>query len=445
MKRLVMLLLCLVSSVALAQTPPPSPAQVDQNAQTVKRYLFNTPFSQLDNLVVGDPVKWVAQSGAPLARAKIGLHLQRFALLLCITGFLVGIWRARTHGSTAAYAQTFVRFVVGAVLVAVSLNMNGEKKDWNISAFVFAAWTNGYGWAVDQFGDDVDAAMIEAQDALGDTLGQVTIAAVSLTGAQIGVQGVRAAATATFAGRGTAGAVAGASKAATGAVSTTYRALVSKMRWVLGAFMPLMQTYAGLVFFSGIVMTIGLYLLPIAFAMMVWGQGRLVYLTLMVLFTSILTVTFLPWIFSVGVKLAFVQPSQTIRYYNDQLAIKRGQAQQNTAQVEAQIRETGRTLAEDCKTAVAADPTGKAEEEDPACRAMRGGSWLENMTSGLVNTLTQNLGIISDAINGIINAVNTLFIAMIAIFIGMAIAVIFVAALPFIIANYLGASWPGRA
>ncbi|NJK42910.1 MAG: hypothetical protein HC933_00400 [Pleurocapsa sp. SU_196_0] len=217
MKRLLIALCCLVSSVALAQTPPPpSPAQLDANAKVVKQYLFNTPFSQLDNLVVGDPVKWVAQAGAPLARAKIGQSLQRFALLLCITGFLVGLWRARVQGNTAAYAQVFVRFVVGAVLVSVSLNMNGEKKDWNISAFVFAAWTNGYGWAVDQFGDDVDAALIEAQDALGDTISQVTISAVSLVGAQVGVQGFRAAARATWAGEGAAGAGTAAGKALTG-------------------------------------------------------------------------------------------------------------------------------------------------------------------------------------------------------------------------------------
>jgi hypothetical protein len=435
----------LVSGVALAQaTPPPTPAQTDPNAAVVKQYLFNTPFSQLDNLVVADPVRWVAQAGAPLARAKIGETLQRFALILCFTGFLWGIWRARAHGNLAAYGQVFVRFVVASVLVGISLNMNGTRKDWNISAFVFSAWTNGYGWAIAQFGDDVDAALIEAQDALGDTISQVTIAAVSLTGARIGVQGFRAAAKATLAGEGAAGAGAAAGKAVTAGVSKSASALLGKLRWTLGSFMPLMQAYAGVIYGSGIVLTLGLYLLPLAFAMIVWGQARLVFMNLMLLFTAIMTVTLVPWIFAVGVKLAFVQPNQAIRYYNDQLAVTRDQAQRNTAAVKAQIAETGRTLTDDCKAAIAADPSGKAEEEDPACRAMRGGTWLENMTSGLVNTLTQNLGIISDAINGLINAVNTLVIAMIAVMIGMGLGLLLIVSLPLILANYLGVNWPGK-
>ncbi|NJK42911.1 MAG: hypothetical protein HC933_00405 [Pleurocapsa sp. SU_196_0] len=66
------------------------------------------------------------------------------------------------------------------------------------------------------------------------------------------------------------------------------------------------------------------------------------------------------------------------------------------------------------------------------------------MTSGLVNVLTQNLGIISDAINGLINAVNTLVLAMVAIFIGMAIGLALILSLPVVIANFVGASWPGR-
>lgn len=450
MKRLLVIVWCLLMGLALAQMPPaqtppaPTPAQSDANANRIKQYLFNTPFSKLDDLVVGDPVRWVQQAGAPLAKAKIGQSLQRFALMLCFTGFLVGLWRARAIGGASAYSQIFIRFVVAAVLVSVSLNMNGAVKDWNISAVIFSAWTNGYGWAIAQFGDDVDAALIEAQDALGDTISQVTIAAVSLTGARIGVQGFRAAAAATSAGGGAAAAGAAAGKAVTTGVSRSAAELLGKLRWTLASFMPLMQAYAGVIYGSGIILTLGLYLLPLAFSMIVWGQGRLVFVTLMLLFTSILTVTLVPWIFSVGIKLAFVQPNQTIRYYNDMLAVSRDQARRNTEAVEAQIRETGRTLAEDCKAAVAADPTGKAEEENPACRAMRGGTWLETMTSGLVNTLTQNLGIISDAINGLINAVNTLVIAMIAIMIGMALGLLLIVSLPLILANYVGVNWPGR-
>jgi hypothetical protein len=419
-------------------------AKKDINANNIKSFLFNVPFSKLNKLVVGDPIKWVVTTQAPLVRAKLADKFQKFAYALCITGFLFGIWRARAAANGPGYAQAFVRFVVAVVLIGVSLNFNGVNKDWNISAIVFSAWLNAYGWSVEQFGDDVDAAMIEAEDALGDTLSQVTISAVSLTGATAGIQSVKAVAGSLAAKQGAGVAAKGAGKAASGALAGGFKSLVAKMKWVLSAFIPLLQAYGGLLYAAGFVMILGLLLMPVAFAMIAWGQGKLVYVNLMMLFTSILTVAMMPWIFSVGVKIAFVQPAQTLRFYNDEIALRREEAKKNTLEVTNQIRDAGKTIAEDCKAAIAADPTGKAEEEDPACRALRKGSWLDNLTGSLVDIFTQKLGIISDAINGLLNAFNSIFIGMISMFVGMIFAMALIMSLPTIIGSYLGINWSGK-
>ena len=420
-------------------------AKTDTPAQTIKNYLFNVPFTQISKFVVGDPVKWVATSEAPLSRVHLSQKIESFAYVLAFTGMLIAFWRARIHANLASFGQAFARFVIASILIGVSLNLNGTKNEWNISSIFFNAWKSAYTWSTEQFGDDVDAAMIEAQDALGDTIAQVTIASVSLTGAKIGVQTARAAA-AGFA-KGAAAAKAAAGKAAqdglTTGLSQTVTTLLGKLKWTLNAFMPFLQTFAAIIYSSGIVMILALHLLPLAFALMTWGQWKPTYIIIMSMFVSVLVVTLLPWMFAVGVKIAFINPSQTIRFYNDEIAIHRAQAKINTAVVTADIKNKGTAIAADCKAAIAADPTGKAEEEDPACRALRGGSWLENLTTGFVDTLTQKLGIISDAINGLLNAVNTLFIGMVAVGLGMLLGLGMILMLPVIISNFLGVNWSG--
>lgn len=447
--RALLLLLLLLGSIGLGQADPEAAAVQQALAQ---------PGGSPASLLAPDPLKWLKSTNELAKRARIGEATEALAYALILIGFVASAYTAMLFGSSRQFGLAAARLVLCSLLVQLSLNY-ALPRDFNFSALMFGGWVGAYGWILDKTGADIQDKIAQAEGTMLDLLSQVVVTGGSLALGGVGVQTAKAYLAFSRGAVGdllaldgtTAGAQ--AAKTALGAASGAARQAGTRVMQglkVLYQFMlPLLAAYAALIYISGLLVLLCIYLLPLAFALLMWNQRGWVSGVLSTYATALFSVIFLPIFFAVAIDIAFVQPAQVIQRYNDQLAQVHVQAKQQTAQAQAQVNQESDAAQAACQAAYTADPEAINGTE---CQEARSKGFLDRLGDRIGGIVASGWAAFSGLIASVFNSIVAVILGLLAVWIGLLIGLMIMFRLPGMIGGIVGGAasslselrWLGR-
>lgn len=449
MRALVLLLLLLVGSLGLAQADP--------EAEAVRQALAQ-PNGNPAQLLAPDPLRWLKSTNELAKRARVGQASEALAYAVILVGFVFAVYNAMLFGNAREFGYAVARLALCSLLVQVSLNY-AQPREFNLSALMFNGWAGAYAWVLDRTGADVQEKIEEAEGAMLELLSQVVVTGGSLA---LGGVGVQTAKTYLAFSRGsvrdllaldgtTAGAQAARSAlgAATGAARQAGLRVMQGLKVLYQFMLPLLAAYAALIYISGLLVLLCIYLLPLALALLMWNQRGWVGGVVSTYATALFSVIFLPIFFAVALDIAFVQPAQVIQRYNAQMAQVHVQAKAQTAHAQAQVnRESDATLAA-CEAATAADPEAV---NGPECQEARSSGFLDRLGDRIGQIVASGWAAFSALIASVFNSIVATILGLLAVWIGLFIGLMIMFRLPAMIGGIVGGAasslsevrWLGR-
>lgn len=449
MRALFLLFVLTLASIGLAQADP--------EANAVRQAL-QQPTGSPAQLLAPDPLKWLKSTNELAKRTRIGQASEALAYAVILIGFIFALYNAMLFGSPRQFGFAVARLALCSLLVQVSLNY-AQPREFNFSALMFNGWVGAYAWVLDRTGADIQEKIGEAEGAMLDLLSQVVVTGGSLALGGIGVQTAK-----TYLAFSKAavqdllvldGTTAGAQAAKTALGAATGAARQAGLRVMQGLkvlyqfMLPLLAAYAALIYISGLLMLLCIYLLPLAFALLMWNQRGWISGVLSTYTTALFSVIFLPIFFAVALDIAFVQPAQVIQRYNEQLAQVHLQAKQQTAEAQAQVnQESDATLAA-CEAAYSANPEAINATE---CQEARSKGFLDRLGDRIGQIVASGWAAFSSLIASVFNSIVATILGLLAVWIGLFIGLMIMFRLPGMIGSIVGGAatslaelrWIGR-
>ncbi len=417
----------------------------DPKAQQISNSLRQptSTFAQTAGVVVPDPLKWLQRTTDGVTRINLTSKIETLAYLILLVGIVYSVYQGWYHGDARMILGAFIRGCLCGLCIMYTFNhavVQGASvpgsKSFSFSSLMFTAWGQAYGWTVDRFGPTVDSVVSESTDALVEMLGEAVLVAgtVAVGGAagKVATQGVSRMLAMVRSGAGLRDVMAmdgaGALKAffgdavpgAAAGLRNSITAMMGQVRMVYAATMPILAAYSAVVYISGLVMLVGLYLMPIAWALVAWGQRDSIWSIFGTFLTSLFSVIFLPIMLVVGLQIAFIQPSQMVRTYSQQLAAARQASEAAAVAASAQVQADYARLLAQCEANLSVDPVAGMQSSE--CQQTKGkpavavaGDFVSNALNGLWSTIK---GFFDD----IAASVLRVLIAFVGISVGMVIA-----------------------
>jgi hypothetical protein len=413
----------------------------DPEAQAIRQALQTPTPAQL---LAPDPLKWLKSTNELAKRARIGQATETLAKVLILIGFVFALYQAMLFESARQFGFAVARLALCSLLVQLSLNY-AQPRAFSFSALMFNGWIGAYAWILERSGDQVQQKIEEAEGVMLELLSQVVVTGGSLA---LGGVGVQTAKTYLAFSKGavrdllildgtSAGAQAAKSAlgAATGAARQTGLRVIQGLKVLYQFMLPLLAAYAALIYISGLLVLLCIYLLPLAFALLMWNQRSWVSGVLSTYTTALFTVIFLPLFFTVALDIAFVQPAQVIQRYNDQLAQIHVEAKAQTAKAQAQVNQESQALIAACEAAYSADPEAI---HSVACQEARSRGFLERLGDRIGQIVASGWSAFTSLISAVFNSIVATVLGLLAVWIGLFIGLMIMFRLPSMIGSIVG-------
>ena len=204
-------------------------------------------------LELPDPISWLSDVHHFVTSNGFHTGLIQIGWAILFVGFLVGLSRVSYYASEAEWWAVYGRLILG-VLILVNAS--------DIQKGTLGFWNNIYTWSSTINGETIQTDLEQGALEVGALLSPILI-----VGGGAAMFGGRVAATA--AAGGNAGLVSGTNVAKFGSA----RNLGLFTRVLMYAFLPVFSIYAALVFLSGLTILLGMLLLPLAGAMIIFPGG----------------------------------------------------------------------------------------------------------------------------------------------------------------------------
>ena len=445
MNKLLIALVLFITSYGsvLAQGQPPFAP--DPKAQAISNSLRqpSSNFAATANVIVPDPLKWLQRTTDGITRINLTSKIEVVAYLILFMGMVYSLYQGWWHGDAKMILGAFIRSCLCGICIMFTFNhavVEGGSvpgsKSFSFSSIMFGTWGSAYGWTVDKFGPTVDDVVKESTDAMVEMLGEAVLVAgtVAVGGAagKVATQGVSRMLTMVRSGAGLRDVMAmdgtGALKAffgdaapgAAAGLRNGITAMMGQLRMVYAAMMPVLAAYSAVVYISGLVMLIALYMMPIAWAFVAWGQRDAIWHIAGTFLTSLFSVIFLPMMLVVGLQIAFIQPSKMVREYSQQLATARKASELAAAAASAKVNADYGALLAQCDAALTLDPVGGMQT--PECQQTKGKPAIAIAGDFVAGALNSLWGTIKGFFDDIAAQVTRVLLAFIGVSVGMAIA-----------------------
>jgi len=435
MRLFFLLLLLWLGSLALAQADPEASAL---------RQALQQPSGSPATLLAPDPLKWLKSTNELAKRARIGQASEALAYVVILVGFIFAVYNAMLFGSPRQFGFAVARLALCSLLVQVSLNY-AQPREFNFSALMFGGWVGAYAWVLDKTGADIQEKITQAEGVMLDLLAQVAVTGGSLALGGVGVQTAKAylafskgavqdllVLDGTTAGAQAARTALGA---ATGAARQAGLRVMQGLKVLYQFMLPLLAAYAALIYISGLLVLLCIYLLPLAFALLMWNQRGWISGVLSTYTTALFSVIFLPIFFAVALDIAFVQPAQVIQRYNEQLAQVHIQAKQQTTQAQGQVNQESEAVLAACESAYNTNPEAI---NNPECQEARSKGFLDRLGDRIGQIVASGWAAFSSLIASVFNSIVASILGLLAVWIGLFIGLMIMFRLPSMIGGIVG-------
>lgn len=444
----------LLGNAALAATP----YKPDSNAAALAQDLSNSSnFSSMAGVIVPDPIVWLKKTSEGVTKLHITGRIEIVAGLILFAGLIVSLYQGWYAGDIKLILGAFLRAILCGLCIMFSFNQGASStgsnnaKVFSFSEVMFTTWGAAYGWTVVKFGPTVDSVVEQSTEAMIGMLGEAVLVAgsVAVGGAagKVATQGISRLILAVRSGAGLADVAAmdgagilktyfgNAAPAALGGMRNGITALLGRLGMVYGAMLPILAAYSAVVYISGLLVLLGIYMLPIAFALIGWGQRDSIWMIFGTFLSSFFSVIFLPLMLVVGLQIAFLQPAAMVRTYTQQMAAARA-ASEKAAQVASDaVNAQHRSLVDQCNAAMTADPQNGMN--DPSCQQTTSAAANSNPLDLVGNALSSLWGTIKDTFDGIWAGIMRIILAFVGVSVGMVIATRLMFQLPGMVAKFL--------
>ncbi len=270
------LVVLLLSGGAFAQNTPPDTSMM------------------FPGLELPDPISWLSEVHAFVIGNGFHTGMTRIGWALLFVGFLVGLSRVAYYASEAEWWAVYGRLLLGVIVLA---NVSPIQRQ------TLTTWNTLYTWSSNLNGETVKTDLEQGAKDVGLLLGPILI-----VGGGAAMFGGRIAAGAAAAGN--AGIAGGANVAKFGAG----RSLGLFTRVLMYAFLPVFSIYAALVFLSGLTILLGMLLLPLAGAMVVFPGGLSWWSRWFGMITgSLVNILVLPILFNIVILLGMLGPMDVMQ------------------------------------------------------------------------------------------------------------------------------------
>jgi ABC-type multidrug transport system fused ATPase/permease subunit len=435
----VMLMLC--ASLGLA----------DPTAQKLKEDFARqgSTFTSMANVIVPDPIAWLRSTTEGITKLRLTTAIEVLAGLILFAGMVFSIWQAWYAANIKMIAGAFLRSILAGLCIMFCFNNGGTDKSFTFSSLLFNSWGAAYTWSVEKFGPTVDQTMEKSTEAMIDMLGEAVLVAgtVAVGGAagKVATQGISRLMTAARSGGSLkdlmamdgagimntffGGAGAGAMTSLRSGVAT----LLGRIQLMYAAILPILASYAAIVYFSGLLVLLGIIVLPLGFALIAWGQKEAVWMVFGTYLTALFSVIFLPLMLVVGLQIAFIQPTNMIKNYSAQMAAARYAANQLADNTSTNIQINYAAQVAACEAAQTADPQNGAES--PACQKLRDANTNPlDLVGNAVTSIWRNIqSFFEDIWAGIMRVI----LAFVGVGFGLITSIALMFKLPSIFAGYL--------
>lgn len=452
-KILVTLLLLLSLGCASAAAQGSLPFAPDPKAQAISNSLRQptSVFASTANVIVPDPIKWLQRTTDGITRINLTSKIEVVAYLILFMGMVYSLYQGWWHGDAKMILGAFIRSSLCGICIMFTFNhavVEGGSvpgsKSFSFSSVMFGAWGSAYGWTVDRFGPTVDGVVNESTDAMVEMLGEAVLVAgtVAVGGAagKVATQGVSRMLAMVRSGAGLRDVMAmdgtnalkaffgDAAPGAAAGLRNGITAMMGQLRLVYGAMMPVLAAYSAVVYISGLVMLIALYMMPIAWAFVGWGQRDSIWHIAGTFLTSLFSVIFLPMMLVVGLQIAFIQPSQMVRAYSQQLSAARQASELAAAAASAKVNADYGALLAQCDAALSIDPVAGMQTIE--CQQTKGKAAIAVAGDFVTGALNNLWGTIKGFFDDIAASVTRVLLAFIGVSVGMTIATALMFQLP---------------
>lgn len=359
MKRRTLLALTalVLGDVALAATTP-------EIAQT-SAYLKSQSNSVLQQYLTGmmGPNPLYDLFGQASALAKSGLYKVwiSMALLIAIVGFAFGVMGIAFDDSNAIKQLSRVtgRFLVTAALIGSAYS----TQSWSLHQVITQSVGGSYVFGVKTFAGNFDAKLNQTRDSFSDMLGATVVVGTTLAlpqGAAV-VKASTAAMAKTFASGGSRVL---AAKESAAAASTGIKAAGTKivgfvMNRLGGMFTALqyfLTGYGALITGAGWLTVIMLLALPVALALLNFGETRAMWTIFGTWAGLLLSLAIMPLVLVSAIDTSIVQSVQSMKYYTAELGYQAQLQKAEAAKADKSTQSEMDKMLSQCQDARNVDP-----------------------------------------------------------------------------------------
>lgn len=416
-----------LGALGLAVAATPDPNEVAATHAAVEAYVQQSvgTFERYQDWLIGDPAQPVYDMANRMQKAGIPYYVLSLAVIIAVSGYVAALWRGVKNENRQEIKDANWQIALVAAVLAFSFNYGNPTK-MSISNLLMGSWYDSYTFSKSRFSSDLDDKLHQSSKIMVGLLGEVAVTATTVAAPELRAIGATSA-------KGLA-ALAKTSQGRTALAKVGGNALGrigSKMSFSVWFMQALIFVYAEITSFTGQAMLIIAYLFPIAMAMTMWGQTKLVWIGVGTGLSAFFIVMFLPILTYGAMDRVFVQPARAATEFKQEMGVY------------SQISYVQSALAGekfDASIDQAAKACENAQENNPMANCLSGANaglfksawkFFNSQTMAVFEGFKQTIGRVLDMIFG-------MFIQVMLSGVYYVIAVVIMLGLVVLITNFLG-------
>ena len=395
-------------------------SEITTTHEQVQAYVEKTvgTFESYQKYTMGDPASKLAEVSKVAKQAGLPAMIMGLATLIATVGFFVKGWAILTTGDQVSKRGVIVQAVVVAFLLSISYN---NSANLSVSYGAIQSWSNAVNWSNSKFTGAMDTKLAESSKIMVSLLGKVAVTATTLAAPELRAVGAAAGKMA----------VGDAAKVIAPKALKYMGQITSKLNFSLFFMQGMIVVYAQVIYISGLAVLFGVFLFPISVSLLMWGQSKLIWMTVGTFLSAWAIALMLPLVTYLSIDKVFVEPARMASIYSAKIdtAVKAAGLQSSIVG-ETFDQELDRSVS-DCKAKQQADPNVSCVTDSNKSMLK---SLYQAVTKAILPATDILTGIVSDLVKTIGSAVIQVFWG--ALYYGMALFSIFASSA--IITNILG-------
>ena len=386
--RLVVTLLALLGgSFGLADNVE---ADIDATHQAVQAYVNKSvgTFERYQEFTLGDPAAKLYEVANKAKAADLPAIVMSLATTIALLGFLLRGWSVVTNGDTVSKRGVFVQVVFVAFMLSISFN---NAANLSVSYAAIKGWDSAITWSGRKFTGAMDEKLKQSSAIMVGVLGKVAVTATTFSAPELRAVGAASA----------KGALGDALKTAAGKAGSTMAKIGTKLNFSLLFMQGLIIAYANIIFISGLAVLLGVYLFPLAIALTLWGQTKVVWALFGSFLAAWMIALTLPLVTYLSIDKVFVEPARMASMYEQQLGVFAHISGVQSSLVGERFDAEVDRVTKACKAKQEADPT-------VSCMSDGGTGLLKGVWKGLLGGLSASMELFKQTVGRLIDTIVSL-------------------------------------